>query len=502
MDMSGQRLAGRGRGGRDGLRLSWVDDDTIQVSEGACIFRNGGLFELAAATNVTFAALDTGSRTVGKDYAVFATPDGIKLTLISTYHANGLVPNGYTAQNSRLLGYFHNGPKADGTVGAGRNQAIFPYSVTSNDLLNLNYPYRAHPDLPAGVPLPGMVKVGPLAIGIYLASREDATASAAGTSNYPTSRYGVVPWCSIKGFEANAIAAAVGCRLPTLFEWWQAAMMNPGQATVALQNGNSYYGSSIDDSYLAKPGALTSALAGTGAGNLSAGLYKYRVTFINANGETQGGTESAGTTVTDPGTNGKIALSNIPIGGSGTTARKIYRTEANGSIYKLLTTLNDNVTTTYEDNIADATLGATCPEFNSTGAQHGESDPTHGSGRTLPGTGPRTTEFVNAAGRSWYAPCGIADVVGNVWKLLATFFGGLKTSSPGTGVAWGYQGDYAYNFQGQAYNPDTSGWTEGLPAMLRVGGYWGDGATAGTRIASVDSTPGNWGPWTGFFLAR
>jgi len=425
--------------GRDGLRLSWVDDDTIQVGIGSCVLPNGQALALTAAQNVTFSDLDTGARTLGRDYAVFATPDGILLHLIPVDNSGvgALYPSGYSASNSRLLGYFHNGPKADGTVGASRNQAIFEYSVTSNDLLNESYPYRAHHDLPAGVPLPGMVRVGTTAIGIYMASREDATASAAGSSNYPTSRYGVVPWANIEGWEAMMVLRSAGCRLPTWEEWLGAVQFNPGSATPAIMNGNTEYGSASDDAYLSNPGALTSGLAGAGAGNLSAGEYKYKVTLVNANGETRGGSASAGTTVADAGADGQIALSAIPTGAAGTTARRIYRTEAGGSTYKFLAEIADNSTTTYTDNIADGSLGDNEPGWNTTGDQQGELDPTQ-AGRTLTGTGPRTTEFAAAAGRSWFAPSGLADPVGNCWEWVAQFFGGLKTSSPGTSISWGY----------------------------------------------------------------
>ena len=501
--MIGQRST-RGWFGRDGLRLNWVDDGTIQVEAGACSFLDGGVWQLTSNTNVTFANLDTGNRTLGRDYSVHATPGGIKFHLIPVDNSalGALYPSGYTAATSRLLGYFHNGPKADGTVGAARNQAIFQYSVASNDLLNESYPYRAHPNLAAGVPLPGMVRCGPLAVGIYLASREDATDSVQGASSYPTSRYGMVPWHSLTGWASMMVARHVGCRLPTWEEWLGAVQFNPGSTTPALTNGNTYYGSASDDTYQAAPAALTSALAGAGAGLLSNGLYKYRVTLVDATGETQGGTANAGTTVVDFTVNGQIALSSIPTGAAGTTARKLYRTTAGGATYKLLATIADNVTTTYTDNIADASLGATCPELNTTGVQQGQTDPTHNAGRILTGTGPRTTQFVTAAGRSWFAPSGLADPVGNLWEWVVQFFGGLKTSSPGTGIAWGYNGDYAYNFQGQAYNPDTGGYTEGLPALLLVGGGWSSGADAGVRTADASFSPGYAAAGIGFRLSR
>jgi hypothetical protein len=483
-------LAAAVRIGRDRLYLSWVDDDTIQVGIGGCTFSNGGKVSLATAVNVTFANLDTGVRTLGRDYSVHATPDGIKLHLIPVDNSGlgALYPSGYTASNTRLLGYFHNGKDY---VGGGADGAIFQYSVTSNDLLNENYPYRAHPDLPAGVPLPGMVKCGGFAIGIYQASREDATASAEGTSVVPTSRYGVVPWCSIQGFEANAVAAAAGCRLPTIWEWWMAAMFNPGSATlVARQNGNSGYGSSSDGGgYLAAPGALTSALAGLGAGALSAGLYKYRVTLVNTNGETQGGTADVGTTVVDPATDGQIALT-APTGGAGTTARKLYRTVAGGGIYKYLATIPDNTTVIYTDNVADITLGTTVLEYNTTGAQQGAPDPTC-SGRTLVGTGPRIAGWgAPGANVSWYsAAC-----------LAAGLYSGVGY---GTSSDWGYgDGDSVWNVDSYGYQPQRGGWTVGLPTMALLGGYWGDGSFAGVRSVYFRNSPGVSNTYFGFRAAR
>lgn len=479
---------------RQGLRLSWVDDDTIQVAAGQCYLNDYHLFQNTAALNVTFASLDAGARTVGVNYYVYATRAGIRLS------ASAVAPSGYTADSSRLLGYLHNGKDFNG---GGADGAIFRFSVCSNDLIIPATPYRAHPDLPAGIPLPGMVKIGSLAIGIYLASREDATTSAAGTSKYPASRYGVVPWASLSGWVAMQVLRNSGLRLPTWEEWLGSVEYEPGSETPACMNGNTAYGSASDDAYLVAPGALTSALAGLGAGNLSAGVYKYKVTLVNATGETNGGTANVGTTVVNPAADGQIALTAIPTGAAGTTARKIYRTVHDGSTYKWLYTIPDNVTTTYTDNIADGSLGATEPGWNTTGAQQGTADPTC-AGRTLTGTGPRTSNYAvgTPAGRSWYSPGGLADPVGNIYEWVATFFGGLKTASPGTGVAWGYSGDYAYNFLGQAYNPDTGGYTEGLPALLNVGGSWSLGSNAGVRMAYAGNSPGNASTFIGFRAAR
>ena len=55
---------------------------------------------------------------------------------------------------------------------------------------------------------------------------------------------------------------------------------------------------------------------------------------------------------------GGVNLSALPIGPTGVTARKIYRTAAGGSQLKLVGTVADNTTTTALDNNPDSALGA------------------------------------------------------------------------------------------------------------------------------------------------
>ena len=114
------------------------------------------------------------------------------------------------------------------------------------------------------------------------------------------------------------------------------------------------------------PGAPTAALAGGGAGNVNNGTHRYKITFVTAQGQTSGGTASVIVTVTDKTADGKVALSSIPTGSPFVTSRKIYRTLAGGTTYKLLTTLADNTTTIYTDNTSDASLTTTLPAPNTT----------------------------------------------------------------------------------------------------------------------------------------
>ena len=95
------------------------------------------------------------------------------------------------------------------------------------------------------------------------------------------------------------------------------------------------------------------------AGSLT-GTYFYAMTYVIDGVEVVIGTVSNTITVSS-----KSIDLDIPVGVSNCTARKIYRTTAGGSSLKLVTTINDNTTLTYQDNIADGSLGVTIPSTNS-----------------------------------------------------------------------------------------------------------------------------------------
>ena len=105
------------------------------------------------------------------------------------------------------------------------------------------------------------------------------------------------------------------------------------------------------------PVAPTAALAGAGAGAVDNGTHVYAVTFTTATGETVPGASSAAVTVADKTSDGKVAVT-IPLGStSWTTQRNIYRSKA-GTTTPLyyIGVVNDNVTTTFTDDVADADI--------------------------------------------------------------------------------------------------------------------------------------------------
>lgn len=114
------------------------------------------------------------------------------------------------------------------------------------------------------------------------------------------------------------------------------------------------------------PTALTGALESPAvAGNVENGAHLYVVANLNAAG-TSVVSPSISVTVVDKTVNGKVRLT-VPLGPTGTTSRKIYRTEAAGTALKLLTTISDNTTTTYLDNTADASLTTAVPTADASG---------------------------------------------------------------------------------------------------------------------------------------
>lgn len=142
--------------------------------------------------------------------------------------------------------------------------------------------------------------------------------------------------------------------------WWLERILYPLQA----------YGSAF-----APPTAGMSATAISGSG-LNAGSYQYAVTFLTQGGET---TPSPVTSVTTTTGNQKVTLASIPLGSNLTTVpgtatnsvigRNLYRTLVGASTLYLLATLQDNITTSYNDSASDASLSGKLspPTVNTSG---------------------------------------------------------------------------------------------------------------------------------------
>lgn len=104
----------------------------------------------------------------------------------------------------------------------------------------------------------------------------------------------------------------------------------------------------------------TMAVATASTGTALTGQYYYAVTYVNSN-LVEGDISPLTSTITVAGQN--VALSSIPTAPAsfGVNSRYLYRTAAGGTQLKRLATLSNNTATTYEDAIADASLGANAP---------------------------------------------------------------------------------------------------------------------------------------------
>lgn len=124
--------------------------------------------------------------------------------------------------------------------------------------------------------------------------------------------------------------------------------------TNGIDNVLVYHG---DENKVTQMGAPL-ALEGANNGNLT-GTYKYKMTYV-----TNGGEENIGSVSNTIQVSQQSIKLKLPLGYDGVTSRKLYRTKNNGISFYLVTTINDNTTLEYEDNLVDSGLGDEIGEVN------------------------------------------------------------------------------------------------------------------------------------------
>jgi hypothetical protein len=135
------------------------------------------------------------------------------------------------------------------------------------------------------------------------------------------------------------------------------------KCSFAVLNDKLFISNGIDNVLVYNGTVVTEMGAPIATNNLVAGVltgdYFYAITYIIDGVESV--TSCVSNTVS-PSSN-RIDLT-LPIGPTGTTERDIYRTEAGGTQLKFLHKVNNNTTTTYQDNTADGSLGSNIPATN------------------------------------------------------------------------------------------------------------------------------------------
>lgn len=111
------------------------------------------------------------------------------------------------------------------------------------------------------------------------------------------------------------------------------------------------------------PPTTTASVATAGAGGNLNGLYYWKVTYVNSQA-----VESDVGPLIGPFTaaNESVTMTSVPIAPTsyGVNSRNIYRTVTSGATYLRVGSIADNTTTTFNDNVADGSLGTTAPTDN------------------------------------------------------------------------------------------------------------------------------------------
>ena len=114
----------------------------------------------------------------------------------------------------------------------------------------------------------------------------------------------------------------------------------------------------------AKP---TVALANLGAGLITNGTHSYKITLLDAAGESLPSSSKSSVLTTATATNGKVLVT-IPAFLTNQTGANVYRTVAgDAGDYLLVNAVPIAVAGDYTDNIADGSLGAAAPTANTSG---------------------------------------------------------------------------------------------------------------------------------------
>lgn len=160
-----------------------------------------------------------------------------------------------------------------------------------------------------------------------------------------TTGLGAGTWAWIYLLGANWLAST-SQRYAVLWQSTYLAYVTVGAAPPQWTNGTS-----TSPLGLSLPVAAITAATGA-AGVIISTSARYVATFVDALGQESGPSPLSPVLAVNLQ---QVNLTTIPLGGAGTTARKVYRLVV--SSYRLVTTINDNTTTTYTDNTADSQLG-------------------------------------------------------------------------------------------------------------------------------------------------
>lgn len=206
------------------------------------------------------------------------------------------------------------------------------------------------------------------------------------------------------------------------------------------------------------PGTPTApTLADGGAGAMAAGTYEYQVSFLTADGETAPGAISATITIA---ASHQVNLTAIPLGGTGTTQRNVYR-RVNGGAFGLVANIANNTATTLTDNstspgvlplVTSTALSVTLPvQADESGSQYNVGPGSITTVSDAPGVAAVTNKLSFLGGDD-------DEEIEELRNALLQFIRNPKTGSPSDLEAW------AESIEGVAQATAFSNDNQGVPA--------------------------------------
>ena len=137
--------------------------------------------------------------------------------------------------------------------------------------------------------------------------------------------------------------------------------LTPTTVPITYNVADSFLDTTVSSSPIKTRTANTAPAAPTaahvaGSTSMPAGtpLYKVSCLYTGSDGVSYESAASVASNAITVSSGDTVNLTAIPLGGTGCTARRIYRTDDTGANYGLLHTIADNTTTTYADGAADS----------------------------------------------------------------------------------------------------------------------------------------------------
>jgi hypothetical protein len=191
------------------------------------------------------------------------------------------------------------------------------------------------------------------------------------------------------------------------------------------------------------PTSAPTAGVPSAGGAIPIGPHRYKITYVYYGAEESNGSAASVVQTTTSG-NQTIALTAIPIGGYGVTARNIYRDSNNDGVYLLLDTISDNTTTSYTDVLLIGSTPTPMPLFNDVPPTFSKIALWLDSIFIAPTGEPNTIRFSNAGAPDVFDPdnyvvCQSDDVIsalyaynGKLYVFGLHSFGSIEGNTPDT----------------------------------------------------------------------